>query len=297
MQFFDFGTDARRELKAIGRAFATIEFTPEGKIITANENFCRILGYDLAEIKGRHHSMFVAPGYAAKPEYREFWSKLGRGEFNAGEFKHVGKEGKEVWIQASYNPVLNRSGKVLKVVKVALDVTESKIRALANKPLRELAAEFIFENSPDAYFVLDGGAISECNAAFEKFMGQPRDKLIGVTPDRLSPERQPDGRLCPRQLSDTSTPHSPRGQSALNGCISCSTARRCRRRLPFYGLISVGVRRLSASGTICAKNRNSGKRKRPRGITRPKSRINRSSPSNFSLKHWRSSRRAISPSA
>ena len=77
----------------------------------------------------------------------------------------------------------------------------------AQKPLRELAAEFIFENAPDAYFVLDGGAIRECNAAFEKFMDQPRDRLIGVTPDRLSPKRQPDGRLSPKRLAHTSMPH------------------------------------------------------------------------------------------
>ena len=106
----DFGGDAKRILKALGRSLAIIEFEPNGKIITANEKFCRALGYELAEIKGKHHSMFVDPDYARSPDYREFWAKLGRGEFDAREYKRIGKGGKEVWIQASYNPVVSKSG-------------------------------------------------------------------------------------------------------------------------------------------------------------------------------------------
>jgi methyl-accepting chemotaxis protein len=147
----DFGTDAKRVLSGIGKAFAVIEFSPDGRILTANENFCKTLGYELAEIKGQHHSMFVDASYAAKPEYREFWSKLGRGEFNAGEFKRVGKGGKVVWVYASYSPVLGRGGKVVKVVKVAMDITPVKLRALDDEGKIEAIsrAQPILEYLPD----------------------------------------------------------------------------------------------------------------------------------------------------
>ena len=121
---------AKKVLSAIGKTVALIEFAPDGKIITANEFFCRTLGFDLSEIKGRHHHMFVEPDYATNPDYLEFWKRLGRGESIAGEFKRIGKGGKEVWFQASYNPVLNGSGKVSKIVEIAMDVTTAKMQAL-----------------------------------------------------------------------------------------------------------------------------------------------------------------------
>ena len=115
-------------LDAIGRSLAIIEFDPTGKILSANENFCKALGYQASEIIGQHHSLFVEPEYARSPEYREFWAKLGRGEFDAREYKRIGKGGRKVWIQASYSPVIDSGGKVLKVVKVASDITQTKLR-------------------------------------------------------------------------------------------------------------------------------------------------------------------------
>jgi methyl-accepting chemotaxis protein len=116
------------QLVAIGKAQAVIEFTLDGKILTANENFLNTLGYTLPEIQGRHHSMFADPAFASSPEYRGFWDKLGRGEHDAGQYKRIGKEGREIWIQASYNPIFDLSGKPFKVVKFATDVTE-QVRA------------------------------------------------------------------------------------------------------------------------------------------------------------------------
>ena len=111
------------KLAAVERVQATIEFTTEGVILNANENFLSVLGYDLSEIKGKHHSMFVDPAHARSPAYAEFWRKLNAGEFVAEEFKRIGKGGKEVWIQASYNPVFDAKGRVVKVVKFATEVT------------------------------------------------------------------------------------------------------------------------------------------------------------------------------
>jgi methyl-accepting chemotaxis protein len=126
--------DLAGKIEAIGRSQAVIEFNLDGTIITANDNFLRTLGYSLAEIQGKHHSMFTEPAYAASAEYKAFWAKLGRGEYDAGQYLRLGKGGKEVWIEASYNPILDQNGRPVKVVKFATDLSKRKEqnRALAN---------------------------------------------------------------------------------------------------------------------------------------------------------------------
>ncbi|MCM8536504.1 MAG: methyl-accepting chemotaxis protein [Lentisphaeraceae bacterium] len=111
---------------AIGRSQAIIEFNLDGTIITANDNFLVTLGYTLPEVQGRHHSMFAEPQYANSIEYRQFWEKLNRGEYDSGQYKRFGKGGKEIWIQASYNPILDENGKPTKIVKFATEITETR---------------------------------------------------------------------------------------------------------------------------------------------------------------------------
>ncbi|WP_116654757.1 methyl-accepting chemotaxis protein [Pelagibacterium sediminicola] len=118
--------DHAAQIAAIGRVQAVISFSLEGEVLDANENFLDTLGYGLDEIKGRHHAMFCDSDYAASKAYEQFWGELRRGEFVAGEFRRVGKGGKEVWIQASYNPILDPQGRPVKVVKFATDITERK---------------------------------------------------------------------------------------------------------------------------------------------------------------------------
>ena len=115
--------DALAQAQAIGRSQAVIEFNLDGKIITANDNFLRALGYSLDEIQGKHHSLFLPPGERDLASYREFWAALNRGEFQAAQYKRIRKDGKPIWIQASYNPVLGRTGKPSKVIKFATDIT------------------------------------------------------------------------------------------------------------------------------------------------------------------------------
>ena len=115
---------------ALGRSQAVIEFGTDGTILTANDNFLKTLGYTLGEIQGKHHGMFVDPSERDSAAYRDFWAKLNRGEYQTAEYKRIGKGGKEVWIQASYNPVLDGSGKPFKVVKFATDITAHKIRSM-----------------------------------------------------------------------------------------------------------------------------------------------------------------------
>jgi methyl-accepting chemotaxis protein len=124
--------DAQAQAIAISKSQAVIEFATDGTIIAANKNFLDALGYRLDEIKGKHHSMLVAPEIRESTEYRAFWANLNRGEYQAGEYKRIGKDGKEVWIQASYNPILDSSGKPDKVIKFASDVTAQKIHSMGD---------------------------------------------------------------------------------------------------------------------------------------------------------------------
>jgi methyl-accepting chemotaxis protein len=121
--------DFEGQIEAIGKSQAVIEFTMDGIIESANENFLNTLGYSLAEVKGQHHSLFVDSAYKSSEEYRQFWQALNRGEFSSGEYKRLGKGGKEVWIQASYNPILDLNGKPMKVVKYASEITDQKLQA------------------------------------------------------------------------------------------------------------------------------------------------------------------------
>ncbi len=116
--------DYQNQMAAISRVQAVIEFTLDGEIVTANENFCKTMGYSLDEIRGKHHSMFVEPAYKTSSEYVQFWDELKAGRFQAQEFTRVGKNGKKVVLNASYNPILDEHGKVAKVVKYATDVTD-----------------------------------------------------------------------------------------------------------------------------------------------------------------------------
>jgi len=120
------------KVQAIDRAQAVIEFDLDGTVITANENFLDIFGYGLDEIAGKHHRIFCDPGFAETPAYSEFWQKLGRGEYESGEYKRIAKDGSEVWLQASYNPIFDANGRPLKVVKFASDISdEVQKRSLA----------------------------------------------------------------------------------------------------------------------------------------------------------------------
>jgi methyl-accepting chemotaxis protein len=135
--------DFEGQLGAIGKAMGVIEFSLDGKILNANENFLNTLGYRLDEVKGQHHRIFVDSVYRESQEYRQFWEKLGRGEYDAAQYKRIGKGGNEVWIQASYNPIMDMNGRPFKVVKYATDVTEQVKNAQAMKLAVEQTKEVV----------------------------------------------------------------------------------------------------------------------------------------------------------
>jgi methyl-accepting chemotaxis protein len=128
-----------RQVAEINKSQAMIEFKPDGSIVTANAKFLYTMGYSLDEVRGQHHRMFVEAAHANSPEYREFWARLARGEVVSGEFMRVGKGGKEVWLQAAYNPIQDRNGQLLKIIKNAADVTEQvKLRLDIQRVLKEV---------------------------------------------------------------------------------------------------------------------------------------------------------------
>ena len=119
--------DSKGQIDAIGKSLAVIEFEPDGTIIHANDNFLNALGYSQAEVVGKHHRMFVEADYRNSPEYSRFWQELKNGVYSSGEYKRIAKDGSDVWIQASYNPILDLNGQTIKVVKYATDITQKKL--------------------------------------------------------------------------------------------------------------------------------------------------------------------------
>ncbi len=174
MKIFSLGDDSRAVLAAFSRSQAMIEFTMDGTIVTANENFLKALGYRLEEVKGRHHSLFVESAYRETAEYHQFWAALNRGEFQMAQFKRIGKDGKEVWIEASYNPILNRRGQPYKVVKIATDVSAQKtlFADLSGKLDAASRSQAMIE------FELDGTVIT-ANENFLNVLGYQLDEIKG----------------------------------------------------------------------------------------------------------------------
>ncbi|MCZ7467248.1 PAS domain-containing methyl-accepting chemotaxis protein [Rhizobium rhizogenes] len=173
MSLLDRGANAFAVLAALSKSQAIIEFDLSGKILTANENFCRALGYELAEIIGRHHSMFVEPAVVASQDYKSFWAKLSAGQFDQQQYKRIGKGGREVWIEASYNPVFRR-GKPVKVIKIATDITGRKLKAAedAGKIDALSRAQAIIEFSP-------GGDVLTANENFLAALGYSLSEVQG----------------------------------------------------------------------------------------------------------------------
>jgi methyl-accepting chemotaxis protein len=164
--------DHKAQVAAISRAQAVIAFNLDGTVIEANQNFLATLGYRLEEIVGRHHSMFCEAGFAASPEYKAFWRRLGDGEYVSAEFQRFGKGGKPIWIQASYNPIFNAAGKVVKVVKFATDISERKraegVIALLTESLAGLARGFLGGGVDTAFT----GPYEELRQAFNQSLTQ-----------------------------------------------------------------------------------------------------------------------------
>ncbi len=192
--------DASGKVVAIERAQAVIEFTPRGDILTANDNFLGAMGYRLDEIVGKHHSLFCDPAFTGSAEYRRFWDDLAAGEFKSAEYRRIGKGGKDVYIQASYNPVFDDTGEVIKVVKFATDVTAAVRQRLNNEALsREINAQLEalivqmaqateMTNASSAASSETGSIVNSVAAASEELSASVRDISASMNNARTSVE-------------------------------------------------------------------------------------------------------------
>ncbi|WP_420004869.1 methyl-accepting chemotaxis protein [Arenibacterium sp. LLYu02] len=185
--------EADAKLAAVSRSQAVIEFDMTGTILSANENFLSLMGYDRDEVIGQKHSMFCEPSYAASEDYREFWAGLRRGDFNAGEYRRLGHNKKEVWIQATYNPIFDLRGQPVKVVKYASDVTQTKHQAVdAENKIRAMD-----RSQAVVRFDLDGNVVA-ANENFLSVMGYSLREVIGqhhsmfCSPDHLRSQQYRD---------------------------------------------------------------------------------------------------------
>jgi len=187
--------DLKGQIEAINKAQAVIEFNMDGTIITANENFLATLGYRLDEIQGKHHSMFTEPAYRASAEYKQFWADLNAGKYQAARYLRIGKGGKEVWIQASYNPILDLNGRPFKVVKFATDISETVRQESVNVRYASMS-----ENSPVNILFADrdlkiqymNPSSSRTLKTLEQYLPVKVDQMIGQNIDvfHKNPEHQ-----------------------------------------------------------------------------------------------------------
>lgn len=187
---FKASNDIKAQIDAINKSQAVIEFDMQGSVLDANENFLNTLGYQLNEIQGKHHSMFVDTREHNSPEYKSFWDALRRGEYQAAEYKRIGKGGRDVWIQASYNPILNRQGKPVKVIKFAADITKQKTRNMDYRTKIEAInrSQAVIEFSTD-------GTVLDANENFLSALGFQLGDIKGqhhsmfVDPDERNSEQ------------------------------------------------------------------------------------------------------------
>jgi len=170
------------QIEATNEAQAVIEFEMDGTIITANDNFLTTLGYSLDEVQGQHHRMFVEEAFGASAEYKEFWAKLNRGEFESKEYKRIGKGGKEVWIQASYNPIFDLNGKPFKVVKFASDITAQRQLGQLGAMVDKMPTNVILANVDLEITYLNPASIEQLSE-LEQFLPIKISEVVGANID------------------------------------------------------------------------------------------------------------------
>jgi methyl-accepting chemotaxis protein len=176
-------TDVKSLTSAINRSHAVIEFSPDEKVLHANENFLRALGYGLDEIRGRRHASFVDPDNRFAEAYRQFWQGLGRGENQSGDYRWIGRDGHEVWLHASYTPLMDSRGRPLKVVVIASDITATKHIALENA-FKGVA----FQGASVAMMLVDRDfRVASVNDATKRLFAENREEFRTLWPD-FNPE-------------------------------------------------------------------------------------------------------------
>lgn len=208
-------------LAAISKSQAVIEFSLDGTVLTANENFLNVLGYTLGEIQGKHHSMFVEASFRNSPAYREFWDKLNRGDFLSEQFKRIGKGGNVVWIQASYNPIFDVNGKPYKVVKFATDVTEQEAKVGS---LLSVVAAAAKGDLTEPITVTGDDAVGRMAVGLDRLLSDLRESItsIGQTAMGVASSSEELSAIS-QQLTTSSVDAEHQAQSASTGSEQVSS--------------------------------------------------------------------------
>ena len=177
--------------EAVSRSYGMIQFDLTGTIITANENFLKLLGYSLSDVVGKHHSMFCDKELAASGAYRTFWEQLSRGVAQVGEFKRMTRDGKEIWISAAYSPIKDEEGKFSTVIKVASDITETKSMAVMKQFVDLSPINTMFSDSQGNLTYMNE-ASKRTLKGLEKYLPDRVENLIGQKIDifHKRPEHQ-----------------------------------------------------------------------------------------------------------
>lgn len=200
-------------LTAINNAFISIEFDAKGNILKANKQFLNAMGYNLKEIQGKHHRIFVSDEYANSPAYKKFWHSLSIGQSQSGEFLRYNKNGEQVWLQASYTAVTNEEGEVTHVVKYALEITEKKlleasgneakerlaaqeeelIQKISEAKIQQLKLEQTLEQAVDSIVVINANKeIQFFNKSAENMFGYSREEVLGQNVKMIVPMEHKD---------------------------------------------------------------------------------------------------------
>jgi methyl-accepting chemotaxis protein len=214
--------DSQGKLRAIDRVQAIIEFNLDGTIRAANQNFRRVIGYSMEEIRGQHHRIFVDPQYAASADYQAFWAKLGRGEFDAGDYCRLAKGGREVWLQASYNPVLDANGRPIKVVKFATDITEQKRTTQQLSALVKQIRVAVAEVNSSAKDIADGNSslsqrVEEQAASLEQTASSMEEMTATV-------KQNSDNAAAAKELAGAARANAEKGGSVVTQAVAAMQA-------------------------------------------------------------------------
>ena len=210
--------DFEGQVKAIDKSQAVIEFDLDGVIRNANENFLRTVGYSIDEIRGKHHRIFVDASYAQSAEYRAFWEKLARGIYDAGEYKRLAKGGREIWLQASYNPIFDANGRLAKVVKYASEITEAK---LASQQLAQIMSDI---RTAGVEIQLSAEEISKGNASLSERVEAQAASLEETTSSMMrmteTVRENADNARKANDLAQIACEHAERGGKIMTDAVA-----------------------------------------------------------------------------
>ncbi|MBP7339549.1 MAG: PAS domain S-box protein [Niveispirillum sp.] len=217
--------DYEAQLKAIHRSQAVVELNVDGRIVDANDNFLKSMGYSREEVRGQNHSMFVEPDYRAGSEYAAFWEKLRRGEYQAAQFKRIGKNGKVIWIEGAYNPIFDDKGKITKIVKFATDVTAQvtllgDLKSLIDKNFGEINTAIGRSKSQASHANSAAGDAADNVSTVAAGAGELASSVDEIAQSMAKSRSAADSVFARAEEAEACTGRLTRAAQAMNGIVA-----------------------------------------------------------------------------